>query len=214
MDKPDDTGRGNNDTTTPKLTTVSKIFIITKNDSEIFRTPQSTKLIMKRTYKCEKCGKCLASKYSLERHIATLHTEIKIHKCNFCQLKFTNMEKLQGHTSKDHATTTCRCMFCFETFDTMAKVDEHIYTTHDIKGYNCAECGESFPTNKALKEHKYENHPSFPCNICKLSFTSRSRLNIHKAAMHPKPEYYECDFCKEIYANSAGLKAHIFKNHQ
>ncbi len=83
----------------------------------------------KKSFTCTQCGKCLASKYSLERHMR-FHTEQKPYKCSHCDKRFSQSGSLKRH--------------------------ERIHTGE--KPYHCTACGKSFIQSSALHIHTKNNH--------------------------------------------------------
>ena len=53
-------------------------------------------------YKCESCEKCYFHKNELEKHIKTVHENIKSHKCVSCGKYFGHKQNLQKHIQIIH----------------------------------------------------------------------------------------------------------------
>ena len=60
------------------------------------------------THKCELCGKMLADKPKLKRHLSVVHGigDVKTYQCNACSSVFTRSDNLQRHMKAKHAWVT------------------------------------------------------------------------------------------------------------
>ena len=63
---------------------------------------QNTRENSKAGSKCNSCGKYFPCKYTLNRHINSVHLKLKPYKCDNCDISFSRNDTLQGHIRLIH----------------------------------------------------------------------------------------------------------------
>ena len=110
--------------------------------------------------KCETCGKLLATKKCLKKHVKCVHEKTKDYHCTICNKSYTLLKCLT----------------------------RHMKSTHDkIKNHKCNLCDKSFFELRDLKRHIAVVHigkKDFKCEICQKLFTSKFNINRHIKNVH------------------------------
>ena len=138
---------------------------------------------IKAKHVCHKCPYEASRPSKLKRHIDGVHDKIKSHACDVRGLAFIEKAKLKRHQKgvhlkiRDHACTQCRA-----TFLELGHLKTHIKYLHNHveKIFVCEDCGSSFSLETSLRSHKQSVHDkvrSHICLICKVGFTSKTKLN-------------------------------------
>lgn len=105
-------------------------------------------------FKCDECGKFLASKSSLLIH-SRLHTDEKNFACTFCGKLFRYSTGLRLHTRYQHTNERpYKCDNCEKKFVDITSLKVHMTIHTGIKRYVCYGCGDRYPTNSALHKHR------------------------------------------------------------
>ena len=168
----------------------------------------------KRSYKCQKCGKCENSVHDLNEHHRCSHPPLLCSDCNkifhvpstfqlhlyehqkrkipceTCGQLFSFQGQLEQHKIVHRTIKSHKCMAknCNRWFMHKADLKVHV-ATHDKTVYTCKHC-ESFTTHlkKYWKEHIKGHEAILPyaCPICQKQFLYRQQVSRHKAKEHKK----------------------------
>ena len=52
---------------------------------------------------CQQCGKVLANKQKLDRHIQTTHSKARLIKCKYCDHEDTRSDNMKTHVKNNHS---------------------------------------------------------------------------------------------------------------
>ncbi|XP_055590191.1 uncharacterized protein LOC129742326 [Uranotaenia lowii] len=140
------------------------------------------------SYSCEECGKLFNSKYVLQSHLKSKHSEIKPYGCSLCPRRFKGKQMLQTHLRVHTKEEPYTCAFCPKTFIQLTDKKRHEVNTHS-KQYplRCSVCDKGFPTGrrKELEKHErlHQNGEEYPltCQFCDRTFTRIAQRNRHQA---------------------------------
>lgn len=114
-------------------------------------------------YKCDVCGKCLATKGSMKIHMIT-HTGARNFACSLCGKTFRHNSGLQTHTRYQHTNERpFKCDNCEKSFVDSTSLKVHMTIHTGIKRYVCYGCGDRYPSNSAL--HKHRNARKTTCAL-------------------------------------------------
>ena len=110
-----------------------------------------------KSYKCEVCLKCFASKSSLVMHTRT-HTGEKPFACATCGKRFATKSVLQNHEATHSDERKFKCEVCpdHRGFKTKNDLGRHMVYHYDPK-HSCVKCSKKFYTSSALRWHEKRN---------------------------------------------------------
>jgi len=176
------------------------------------------------------CGKVKFSEKCIIKHYVKWHNKEGVLKCSFCNRKFGSENMLSYHKDEDHYDEdlgprefVCDLTPCHKHFLTQQNLDKHKirHATPVKKGppapkVACNICGQTVATTY-LEEHVRIIHmkikPSFECNLCEKSYSTRGHLKKHKLIQHIRREL-QCPYCSKTYYNPAIFKRHIKSAHE
>ncbi|KAI5637198.1 hypothetical protein NE865_10095 [Phthorimaea operculella] len=197
----------------------------------------------KTTHKCPVCGKPIASRANVEKHMMRVHGEKKEkprnHRCQQCGKAFTsvaaNMEKhmMRVHGEKKEKPRNHRCQQCGKAFTSVASnVEKHMMRVHGEKkekprNHRCQQCGKAFTSVAAnVEKHmmrvhgeKKEKPRNHRCQQCGKAFTSvASNVEKHMMRVHgekkEKPRNHRCQQCGKAFTSVASnVEKHMMRVH-
>lgn len=171
------------------------------------------------TFICDTCKETFMTKSALERHISTIHVEVK---CQYCIKDFSNEFKLNHH----------RCLFkCLECVENCIH-EEYLVSYREQylameKKFKCIKCDFNYLTRSELICHINEEHLlHFPylCDLCGDGFPSKPHLTAHMYKKHvdidilnlSKNEFNEytteCDQCGDQFDSEVAYCKHMRKH--
>ena len=165
----------------------------------LFRIKETNGKILKTCIKCREKYKCefkncaykCSSKDNLQRHIKTVHNQIKDFICNVedCDYKCSQNTTLQRHIKQVH---------------------------NKIKDFECNFCDYKCSRNSDLQKHIKQVHNKIKdciCNIedCDFKCSSNSSLQTHIKQVHTRIKDFECFYedCDYKCSSNGALQRHI-----
>ncbi|KAH8243699.1 hypothetical protein KR032_009491 [Drosophila birchii] len=151
------------------------------------------KMVRKKIYFCDQCGKEFNDKSNLNLHLVR-HKDVKPFECPDCGKREFNMYLMNIHIRvKHHGEKPFACKYCDERFVDSTKRCRHQSRMHELKAtnrrYKCAFCDLRFEVQSELKKHKvvHSGERKYPCEICNVSFTRNFNLKTHfRSRLHKK----------------------------
>ena len=130
------------------------------------------KLTHSKPFKCNfnknLCNKSFSTHWDLKMHLR-IHSNLKLEKCNFCKLSFTNPSTLRKHKQYVHKNGVNEkefiCKKCHKRFSRKESLMRHLEKVHNHNDNN---------KNKII--HK--------CNLCLTTFKYKYNLNRHLRDYH------------------------------
>ncbi|CAH1129643.1 unnamed protein product [Ceutorhynchus assimilis] len=158
---------------------------------------------------CPKCGKVMKPGW-LRKHMANVHgTDIFM--CDKCPKVFKSEGYLRKHrTIHDVRKKPHTCDKCKKRFFTKDGLSGHIRLMHSGEAKHvCPMCGEGLFRSDYLKRHIkfHEKYLNLSCKVCKMSFSTKSRLLTHEMHGHDengKPLYIGREVASVFKWNNSG----------
>lgn len=139
------------------------------------------------------------------------------YKCNFCDLHFSKVWKLNKHFEVHIVDKKFVCTICNHAFKQSYHLREHMTTHTGERNFSCGVCGKKFQRMSSQKRHmrthsappgeKSKKTP-FLCNICGKSFPYSNGAQRHMR-IHTGDKRYGCDVCGKKFNQSTHLKVHL-----
>ena len=174
---------------------------------------------------CQECGQSFSSKFKMERHIKTIHQDIKDFTCEYCRKELTSSHGLKAHIDSIHMGIKHKCPHCENEYSTQQSMKKHIQATHSQDAcFTCNQCGKSFPTSGRLENHKYEHEDGqltgwlnesgkYACEECGKEYASLPGLRVHIDVVHRGLKNHICHLCGQSFGRRSCLAAHKQTHH-
>uniref|UniRef100_A0A6P7F4J8 Zinc finger and SCAN domain-containing protein 2-like n=1 Tax=Diabrotica virgifera virgifera TaxID=50390 RepID=A0A6P7F4J8_DIAVI len=167
-------------------------------------------------FSCELCDEKISSSIFFAMHSAKHSLDKKFH-CHYCNHKSSKVKgivkhmKFHGNMGKEF-----QCEICMATFPECIQAIEHKNFHSGELPYRCEVCEKHFMFSWLLFTHRRLFHPniidpaSLVCDICNISFGTRSGLRKHHFRKHNKCPMVPplCEICGKSLANNETLKFH------
>lgn len=175
---------------------------------------------------CDVCDKVLCNKYSLEKHMANMHSEEKKRRmssgyrgvdkrfhCPECSYSAPRKFKLLNHLRVHTGEKPFHCELCGNNFSQKTNLKMHMRTHSDRKEFICDTCGKQFRHKQNYKRHQnvHENIKDFTCGICNKSLKSPETLKSHMDR-HYNIKNYSCETCGMTFVTRVELCNHSKKH--
>jgi len=180
-----------------------------------------------RIYSC-RCGRFFNKKGPRNLHFKRCESNPRSDEqvtCEYCGKVVRNLARLNLHLNYCRRDVTCE--LCNKVCANGRKLEEHKFTVHDLQSlhsrvrreYPCDECGKVFNKKYNLDSHKlmHSDDKPFHCKVedCGKSFKREITLKHHVEKVHEnKVNPIYCDFCPAQIKSAAGLRVHVFTQHQ
>ena len=145
---------------------------------------------------CDYCGKTLANKQCLKRHLIYRHKVGSFkYACHLCTKKFLCQKQLRDHIDV-HKGVRIHCIECHKGFQSKSSLKKHVLDNHRQQSYPCKQCGNVYTKKNSLSEHQKAKHKSnkFTCDKCYKTFTWRSALYKHYKECNQVPWLRDSEF--------------------
>ena len=167
---------------------------------------------------CEICGKILAHKKALTKHIKEVHTKTDLHHCDSCSYSTKRSYDLTRHMSEKHSGKSApsfACYVCGHCTKYKQALEDHIDKNHNNIDYPCDRCDFIAKSKRQLSDHKRDHLGIPPCPICSKQLSTRKQADQHYRRVHLKEEKVtlHCDLCSFSTASKKILQRHSFKTH-
>ena len=171
-----------------------------------------------RNAKCEICSKNFCDRYTLKRHVETVHNKKKKLECEICHLKIERRDTYRRHMYQSHnigEQKIWQCELCEKTFNIKSNLNRHTKTTH-INKFECEICHLSLANIHTYRRHLYQTHnvgkhKFWLCDHCEKTYTVEKSLDYHTKFAHEKK--LGCDICHLNFASRYLYKSHMSQIH-
>ncbi|XP_023212745.1 zinc finger and BTB domain-containing protein 49-like [Centruroides sculpturatus] len=131
-------------------------------------------------------------------HHQASHAEDR-HECQKCGKEFFCLQDLQLHEKTQHEARLYVCEICNATFEQRETYMVH-QIVHQIEQHNL---------QIEQEKNKHASEQSHRCLDCQQVFNGEVELRKHGEEKHRfETFYYQCRYCKEIFADSDTYKSH------
>lgn len=142
----------------------------------------------------------------------------KKHKCDKCELSFSQAGSLATHITSVHdKLKPYKCDKCEAAFSQAGALQRHIKAVHDnLKPHKCDKCEAAFSDTSSLRTHIARIHDKlkpYKCEKCEYANFQASNLARHIASIHEKIKPYKCDKCEYAGSMARDLRRHIASIH-
>ena len=175
---------------------------------------------LKRSRKCETCGKVVTSTRNLQMHIDAVHKGIK-QTCPHCEFSSGWLHVLEKHIEFEHthaddeSTYKFQCATCGKKFKRPASLTDH-ELSHNPKSFECSHCGKKFFNIRYRDRHITMVHAeaNFACETCGKRFTTNDRLTVHFNSVHldHAERKHNCTICGQGFHKSVAFRNHMNKH--
>lgn len=161
--------------------------------------------------------KIFRSTNAKNEHYATVHMQVKRHRCPHCPETFRNYFQRNKHITNVHGLKLkeFKCTMCPKVFTLSGKLGVHIRTVHlKVKRHACDVCEWKFYSKSELKEHmiRHGGERKFQCNICKKAYARKYTLREHMR-IHDNDRRFVCTTCGRSFVQNCSLKHHAKIHH-
>ncbi|XP_069670780.1 gastrula zinc finger protein XlCGF17.1-like [Periplaneta americana] len=160
------------------------------------------------SYKCNNCGKLLATRSTLRMHFRTHYGERKF-ECDDCGRSFLFLGSLLKHIRTHTGEKPFRCDICGNTFSQSGTLKDHVRTHTGEKPFNCDICGRGFTKSGNLISHvrTHTGEKPFKCDICGKCFSESGTVKVHLRT-HTREKPFKCITCEKSFSHLGSLKYH------
>jgi len=151
-------------------------------------------------FECTVCQKKVNSKFALNKHMKTKHSEPgeeTVSYCNICNKPYSSQYSLYNHRLFKHGVNSkgekvprklFPCSICRKLLTTSVKLKTHIEVIHMGKrDFNCRFCSKQFTSKSNLLIHEGTQHTGvlpYSCDHCDKSFGRKTQLSVHREQVH------------------------------
>ncbi|KAK3583691.1 hypothetical protein CHS0354_021440 [Potamilus streckersoni] len=188
-----------------------------------------------RTAECDICHKRFCDYTGVDEHVRKFHKnnksfesylealkDLKVVKCNICELPFQDRYLLQGHEDREHIKNVVMvCNQCGKKYKNLTSLRNHVravHILHGVKGHLCHLCPAKFKWSSTLKQHIEEIHEGkmhAECKICGKKFFRPAQLKRHER-IHGLDESKRlfCTQCTKSFLFECNLQRHMQVVHE
>ncbi|XP_055296416.1 zinc finger protein 34-like [Sitodiplosis mosellana] len=146
---------------------------------------------------------------SKEMIVVVSSTEDRVHKCDFCNKRFTTKYFLKKHKRLHTGEMPYTCELCHRTFTFQQSYHRHLsYHTND-RPHSCSICGRAFKELSTLHNHQriHSGEKPFECETCGKCFRQRVSYLVHRR-IHTGVMPYNCTMCDKKFRYKISLRTH------
>lgn len=144
--------------------------------------------------------------------------ELTLHSCNYCDLKYVDIDELLLHQRRIHISNTSterpsvvHCFVCNKEFDSEIHLEFHMTADHKgCRPYRCEFCARKYANLTSLDVHILEEHSNrlkpYTCTSCMATFAVKTELIRHYCDEHHQK--YVCRFCVKHFRSGSQLRRH------
>ncbi|XP_035700706.1 zinc finger protein 708 isoform X2 [Folsomia candida] len=165
--------------------------------------------------KCPHCDHVAGGIYTLQRHIAIVHTAgPPSHTCHICGKGFYLLVDLKSHMICHDETLRKKCDTCGETFSGLSSLHSHRIKVHGQAPLVCEECGATFTALRGFRQHKkiHVDGKRHQCQTCGACFLKPDGLKTHMRS-HTVERPFPCPHCDRAFKSGDNMNKHVLAIH-
>ncbi|OXA38748.1 zinc finger protein 708 [Folsomia candida] len=165
--------------------------------------------------KCPHCDHVAGGIYTLQRHIAIVHTAgPPSHTCHICGKGFYLLVDLKSHMIRHDETLRKKCDTCDETFSGLSSLHSHRIKVHGQAPLVCEECGATFTALRGFRQHKkvHVDGKRHQCQTCGACFLKPVGLREHMK-IHVDERPFPCAHCDRAFKSRTNMMKHVLAIH-
>ncbi|XP_030249170.1 zinc finger protein 1035 [Sparus aurata] len=182
-------------------------------------------------YCCGICGERFRDREILSEH-GCMAAEERPYSCPDCDKHFLHASHLKKHRAthqQSWSSSEYPCNQCNNSFSSsqqyLSHLNSHVDTVEGIKfktkdgcpshGFKCPVCHQCFASATELIGH-FPSHPdsTYGCKICKITFSSESKLKEHEQRHLTSATEFECTECGQSHLGSIAFLQHSCSRQQ
>lgn len=178
-------------------------------------------------YRCGVCNERFRDPEELSEH-GCMAAKERPHSCLDCKKYFLHASHLKKHRTTHHHSRPggdYPCSHCNSAFSSsrhfLSHLESHVNTAVGIKcksdgkdwvsshTFQCPVCPQYFATATELMGHfSMHRESSIECKFCKMTFSSRSRLEEHELCHLTSATQFQCTKCGRSFMGSDAFQQH------
>ncbi|KAH3822431.1 hypothetical protein DPMN_124209 [Dreissena polymorpha] len=133
----------------------------------------------------ETCGKNYKTKYGLNLHIKSKHSNNFKHRCSLCEKACNQSVQYRFHCTTHLKVSIDKCPHCKLSFSSNGSLSRHLKTCinnkESFERFKCDKCDATFPHGYRLRYNQRGKHEEkrYTCEGCSKTFAWRSSLKVH-----------------------------------
>ncbi|CAK1540098.1 unnamed protein product [Leptosia nina] len=162
-------------------------------------------------FACKECNRKFLTEFALKNHSWLHSTQDKPPYCASCDKVFAYKNDFLEHFKEfKHARY---CNLCKRTSDKNLKLHMERHNSNK-QLFTCEVCGLSYPTRSRYKNHMvtHSSERPFECNVCLKRFKRRQELRFH-LNKHTGDKPYKCPKCDRRFTTSGNFYSHRMRMH-
>ncbi|XP_045534018.1 uncharacterized protein LOC106709553 [Papilio machaon] len=149
---------------------------------------------------CDECGRNFRQWSDLKYHKASIHSDQKNFKCEFCDKEFARRYSLNVHRRIHTGERNYKCDYCNKTFRASSYRLSHMRTHTGSKPYKCPQCEKCFRVAYDLRRHMLI-HEKVRLRVDEMKPKSKDSKDKKSKPEEPKPKAQEVKPAKKSAAN-------------
>ena len=222
--------RPNDDTSSPEIFAVKKVLTpVNDTPTETSHDESKDDEVDSSNYKCDKCGKSFSYLARFISHQERGNCDVKVFKCQQCEVKFGQEKNLIRHVKNLHQKTKYECCVCSRLFTNKETGTKHMKNNHDLN--ECTYCHKFYKNKNVLRSHRNKCKVKKSMDIQKDNERTEQQTELEaanntatedenenvgmrnnkKAKSDEKSQNYQraCSLCKKVYRSRGGYSRHM-----
>ena len=175
------------------------------------RTHTHRKPFVRKSHRCDLCGKTLTSATNLKYHMRA-HQGLKDYTCQYCGKCVTSRPSLLVHERIHLGIKKHKCEICDAAFIVKYHLKRHmiVHSNEEQAKHLCGQCGKMFNRLASLKRHQilHTGRREHKCSECGSAFFRSSDLRQHQQRVHQPRVLHQCVYCLQAFRSRTQLERH------